>query len=439
MSKNISLAFEQGKAVSDTNVFIAANKILGEYAVSALGRREPNIELLQNSSSGTVTNLTPRSRLDRLDRSLEVQNACECLDMENPESFKKGCNLAQISPAAFSYLVYALSRNESVVNLRNLGIGPNGALVVMHKLMKDKPAVTELDISSNNLCDSGTAAICKYLATNDTITKVDFSGNSLQRNGTNSIANMLTENRKIKTLVLSHNGLSEETFELVASQLKNEQTLENLDLSSNSFTSKCGCMFSYIFAKNITLVSINLSCNYIGDEGIQDLIPGLKQNGTLLNLDLSWNVIGDEGVGWIAEFLSLNNVLRHLNLGFNRITTKGVKYLAKSLSINSGLEFLELSGNNLSSEDAVISMDAISKNTSLKLKRLYLGGISICSEIIKLLNEVQSKYEDFEVFGMVNAVGESIKITSQKNPLEALESYITKNDLIFRNASLFIE
>ena len=433
-SKDVSFSFKQGKAVSDTNVFIAANRILGKYAMSIHNRTDINGKH-KKSSAQTATKLPPRLRLERLDRPIEVQNACECLDMENPQSFKRNCNVVEISPATFSYLVYALSRNEPIINLRNLGIGPTGALVVMRELEKHKPTVAELDISSNNLGDSGTATVCRFLASNDTVLKVDFSRNSIQRVGANAIARMLAVNSKLKSLDLSHNALSEEDFELIASQLHTQHTLENLDLSSNSFMSKCGYLFCCIFANNVSLVMLNLSCNYIGDEGIQDLIPGLKKNGTIQNLDLSWNNIGNEGFAWIAEFLTSNNVLRRLNLGYNRLTTEGIKPLAESLSMNSCLEFLELSGNSLHSQDAVLLMEAILKNSSLKLARLYLGEVTICPEFSMLFNEIRSKYKNFQVFGMVGAAGQAIKLTPQRNPLEALDSYIAKNNLIFRLVS----
>ncbi len=433
-SKDMSFSFKQGKAVSDTNVFIAANRILEKYAMSIHGRTDINGKD-EKSSAETPTKLAPKLRLDRLDRPIEVQNACECLDMENPQSFKRNCNVVEISPATFSYLVYTLSRNEPIINLRNLGIGPIGALVVMRKLVKDQPTVTELDISSNNLGDSGTATICNFLATNNTVTKVDFSRNRIQKVGANAIASILTENSKLKTLDLSHNALSEEDFELIASQLQTQHTLENLDLSSNSFTTKCGYLFSCVFASNESLVMLNLSCNYIGDEGIRDLVPGLKQNGTIRNLDLSWNNIGNEGFVWLAEFLTSNSSLTHLNLGHNRVTTEGVNSLAESLSMNSGLQFLELSGNSLHSQDAVLLMEGILKNSSLKLARLYLGEVTICPEFSMLFNEIRSKYKNFHVFGMVGAAGQAIELTPQRNPLEALDSYIANNNLIFRLAS----
>ena len=196
-----------------------------------------------------ITKRPERSRLDRLDRSIEIQNACDCLDFENPDSFKRSCNFVEIPPATFSYLIYTLSRNEPALNLRNLGIGATGAFAVMHKLIKSEAAISELDISSNNLGDSGTAAICQFLATNNSVLKVDFSDNSLQTVGADAIASMLAENRALKTLVLCHNALSEENVELLASKLHTEQSLENLDLSSNSFTSRCGYIFWVSFCE----------------------------------------------------------------------------------------------------------------------------------------------------------------------------------------------
>ena len=428
-SQDMSFSFKQGKAVSNKNIIIAANRILEEHAMSIRDWGNANGKHLKKSYIETRPKRAPSLRLDRLDRSVEVQNACECFDMENPQSFKRDCNFVDISPATFSYLIYTLSRKEPLINLRNLGIGPTGALVVMRKLAKDKPAVTELDMSSNNLGDSGTATICKFLAANDTVLKVDFSRNCIQRVGANAIASMLAENRKLKTLVLSHNALSEEHLELIAIALQAEKSLENLDLGSNSFTSRCGHLFSCLLAKNSSLVTLNLSCNLIGDEGIHDLIPGLKQNGTIRTLDLSWNNIGDEGAAWIADVLMSNGVLRHLDIGYNRVGTEGIKALSESLSSNSSLEFLKLSGNNLHSRDAVVLMEAILNNSSQKLARLYLGEIPVCPEFSKLLNEIRSTHKKFQVFGMVNASGQEIKLRPQKNPLEALDSYIVNNNL----------
>ena len=425
----MSFTFEQGKAVSDTSVFIAASRILEEHAMSMRNRINIKGKSIKEPCTETGTKRGQRLRLDRQDRSMEVQNACECFDMENPQSFKRNCNFFEISPATFSYLIYTLSRKEPFLNLKNLGIGPTGALVVMSKLMKDKPTVTEVDISSNNLGDSGTASICNFLAANDTVLKVNFSRNSIQRVGANAIASMLIENRKIKTLVLSHNGLSEEHFELIAIALQTVQILENLDLCSNSFTPRCGHLFSCLLAKNNSLVKLNLSGNFIGDEGIQDLIPGLKQNATIQNLDLSWNNIGDEGIAWIADFLTSNSVLRHLDLSYNQVKTEGINALAKSLSNHSSLEFLKLSGTSLHSQDAILLMENILNNPPLKLARLYLGEVPICPKFTKLFNEIRSTNKKFQVFGMVNASGQRLKSRPQKNPLDALDSYIANNNL----------
>ena len=430
----MSYSYKQGKAVSDTSVYIAANRILGKYAVGIHGT-DANMKLQKSSGSTTpktTMNIRSRLRLDRMDRSIEVQNACECFDMENPDTFRRSCHSVEISPATFSYLLYTLSRKEPIINLRNLRIGPTGALVVVHKLIKEKATVIELDMSSNDLRDSGIATICNFLATNDTVVKVDFSRNSIQRAGADAISKMLAENKKIKTIILSNNALSEEDFELFAYELQTDRTLEYLDLSSNSLTPKSGHIFSCLLAKNVSLVTFNLSSNYIGDQGMQDFVPGLKINGTIRNLDLSWNNIGDDGAAWIAEFLTINNVLKNLNLSYNRISTKGIKCLADSLSVNSGLECMELSGNSLCSEDAVLLMQAILRNSSLKLSRLYLGELTTCPEFNELFNKIQSKNKNFEVFGMINATGQAIKLKARKDPLMALDRYIARNNLYIR-------
>ena len=194
--------------------------------------------------------------------------------------------------------------------------------------------------------------------------------------------------------------------------------------------------FGCLFAKNISLVTLKLSCNCIGDEGVRNMIPGLKQNRAIRNLDLSWNGIRDDGVAWIAEFLKTNNVIKHLNLGYNELSSKGIKCLAEGLTVNASLEVLDLGGNSLHSRDSVVLLEAISKKPVLKLTRLYLNDTTVCPEFRCLFDEVVKKHKQFTVFGMVDAIGQAVELRprDQTTVLAALDSYIANNKL-FRNAS----
>lgn len=431
MANEIPISFKQGKAVSSTNVVIAANRILEDYYGKPLETKgDKNVNSAQSkiSSDQASSNATVK-RLDRRDRSTVVQNACNVFDNTDVELFVENCQRLDISPVTYTHLQNILQRNESVVNLRNHGIGPIGALTVMHKLTERAKCVVELDLSSNKLGDKGTAAVCQFLEKNDSVVKVDLSRNALRKPGVDAIAHILPKNESLKNIILSHNGLTEEDFELLASVLQTEQVLETLDLSSNLFSQKSGYMFGFLVAKNISLVKMNVSCNRIGDEGIRDLVPGLIHNRTIRSLDLSWNDIADEGAMWMSEMITSNSILQDLNLSYNRITSKGVSYIADSLALNTTLKILKLSGNSLISEDAVLLLQSILKNSSMKLRHLYLGEVIICAEFQRLFQDIRNIHKHFMVWGMVGAAGQPIKLTTRSNAMEALEECFIQNKL----------
>lgn len=131
----------------------------------------------------------------------------------------------------------------------------------------------------------------------------------------------------------------------------------------------------------------------------------------------------------MAKVLTSNGVIRDLNLSYNRIAGKGTNFIAKSLAVNGTLNVLKLSGNSLVSEDAVALLDSISKNSSTKLRHLYLGEVTVSTEVRELFQNILHTNPTFLVSGMVGAVGQPIRMTSTNTAIEALEDYFAKNKL----------
>ena len=431
MAKERPISSKQGKAVSAKNVIIAANKILQDYEREPLQTNDEHFEQQQSTcrTSSEASNSSVRKRLDRRDRSVEVQNACNVFENMEAESFKETCRQLNISPVTLTYIRNVLQRKESILNLRNHGIGPTCALTIVNELIDSAECINELDLASNNLGDQGTEAVCQFLKNNDSVVRVDLARNSLSKAGVDAVAHMLAQNETIKHLVLSHNALTEEDFELIVCVLQTHQMLRTLDFSSNSFSPESGHLFGILVAKNVTLMKLNISCNHIGDDGVHSLVSGLIDNRTIQSLDLSWNDITDGGALRMADVLTSNNILRELNLSYNRIASKGVNYIAKSLEVNVTLNLLEISGNCLISEDAVSLLDSLLKNSSMKLRHLCLGEVIISADIQLLLHKLCSMNPKFKIWGIIGAAGQPIRLTSTNKAMEALEEYFAKNKL----------
>lgn len=426
-------ARDASKAVSTTNVIIAANRILEDYVgTEPVETNVKNVSFAQPQSklsSEATTRPRRRHRLDRRDRSTVVQDACDVFDTNHVESFRENCRQLEISPVTYTYLRNMLHRNESILNLRNHGIGPVGTIALTRELIKSVKCVVELDLSANKLGDEGTATVCLFLEKDDFVMRLNLSRNALNKTGVDAVAHMLPQNKSLKHLVLSHNGLTEDDLELLASVLQTEKVLETLDLSSNSFSPRSGNLFGLLVSKNISLVKLNVSCNHIGDDGVRNLVSGLINNQSIRSLDISWNDISDEGAVWMADVLTSNRSIRDLNLSYNRIASKGVNCIAKGLTINVTLISLELSGNNLVSEDAVTLLESISKNLSMKLRHLHLGEVTISTESQRYFQNLRRMNPKFLVSGMIGAAGQPITMTSTNSVMVALEEYFEKNKL----------
>ncbi|XP_062399836.1 NACHT, LRR and PYD domains-containing protein 12-like isoform X2 [Sardina pilchardus] len=217
-----------------------------------------------------------------------------------------GCKLTEESCKAVA------SAMESLVSLRELDLSDNdlkdsGVQLLVARLSSPHCKLQTLRLAGCKLTEESCKAVASAMETLVSLTELDLSHNDLKDSGVQLlVARLRSHHCKLQTLRLADCKLTEESCKAVASAMETLVSLTELDLSHNDLKdSGVQLLVARLSSPHCKLQTLRLSGCLITHEGCSLLSSALKSNPSYLKqLDLSYNHPGDSGVKQLTERLN---------------------------------------------------------------------------------------------------------------------------------------
>ncbi|KAM6938674.1 protein NLRC3-like [Lycodopsis pacificus] len=313
---------------------------------------QTNQRTIQYIKEKISTNVSPEKSIN-LFRSLNELND-DSLVEEIQQFLRSGpLSTDNLSPAQWSALSFILLSSEKdldVFDLKKYSASEEALL----KLLPVVKASNKALLSDCNVSERSCGALASVLSSSS-LTEMDLSNNNLQDSGVKLLsAGLESPHCELETLRLRGCNLSERSCEALSSVLSSQSSrLREMDLSKNNLhDSGVKLLSAGLESPHCELETLSLSGCLITEEGCASLVSALSSNPShLRELDLSYNHPGDSGV----MLLSAGLEDPHWRLETLRVEPAGVRWSRPGLrkysceltldtnTVNGGLK---LSDNN---------------------------------------------------------------------------------------------
>ncbi|XP_038644565.1 NACHT, LRR and PYD domains-containing protein 3-like [Scyliorhinus canicula] len=258
-------------------------------------------------------------------------------------------------------------------------------------------SLTDLDLGSNNLGDSGVKLLSVALRNPDCkIQTLRLSDNDLSDSCAEDLSSALSTNRSLTHLELGINKLRDSGVKLLSVALRHPDCkIQKLGLYNNTLSECSAGELSSVLSINQSLTDLNVGNNNLGDSGMKLLSVALTNpNCKIQKLELDMICCTDSCVGSLTSALSTNQSLKVLSLGGNLFTDQSVPSLRDLILTSKNLEMMRLEGNQFSA-------DGKNQMRSLQGSRPGLM-VTVGNETLGALGAITKELSQLGLFAMQN-------------------------------------
>ncbi|XDV23335.1 hypothetical protein PO909_027944 [Leuciscus waleckii] len=302
------------------------------------------------------------------------------------------CALTEESCSALTSVLSSDSSSLKDLDLSNNNLKDSGVKLFSDGL-KENCKLEKLRLSDCSITEEGYKALASALRSNPShLIELDLRGNDPGQSGVKKLNNLLQDpDCQLKTLRILGPAADEACQYVRGIVGKNPLLLRKLNLSKRKLgDTRVNQLAALLQDKHCKLNKLMLNNNSITEEGCAALTSAFNSNpSNLIELDLSGNKLGNSGIMKICPLLKNAQCrLEKLKLSDCSITEKGYKALASALRSNrSHLIELDLTGND-PGQSGVKELNDLLQDGHCKLKTIRFLKSPAAEEACEYLTKV---------------------------------------------------
>ncbi|XP_039523106.1 NACHT, LRR and PYD domains-containing protein 3-like isoform X2 [Pimephales promelas] len=282
-------------------------RLLQDVLIHTENNPESIKKIIHNLKRGQKNNVSPERWMNLSHCLIEMKDHSVLKEMQaflNSKTKRKSLSLAQCSTLANMILMSEEVMDEFDPKKFKITSTQEGLRRLLPALRNCRKAL----LADCNLTDQHCEIVSSALqSSNSSLRELDLSYNDLQDSGVKLLCvGLRSPNCQLNVLRLAHCKLSNQCCETVSSVLQSSNSsLRELDLSNNDLQDSVKLLCAVLKSLNCQLNILRLSQCLVTEEGCAALASALSSNPShLRELDLSCNHPGDSGVKLLSDALN---------------------------------------------------------------------------------------------------------------------------------------